>query len=102
MNKQLKSLINALVFLYFFLEATKGIVRLLWNTKEPKAFDARVKLLSYLTPLFSFIYIIAIYHLVGHSRVEPFYKVFIGLIFLYFFLGILYNELYNLFSKFKK
>ena len=93
MNKQLKSWAwsIAIVLLYFY--ATRGVVKLLWNTSNVHMFEGRVKFIMYLLFFFSLVYIVGIYHLVGSHNVDPFYKVFIGFHVIYLITGSFYNSL---------
>ena len=95
MNKKLNSLAwsFAIVLLYFY--ATYGITRLLWNTKDWGLLEDRAKFLGYVLIVFSLVYIIAIYHIVGPYRVDWWYQVFI----LFHVIYLVVGSLVNLFSK---
>ena len=101
MKNQISSLTKSFIFIYLYFLATKGVVRLLWNSKQTRIFDLRVKFLLLITPMFSFVYIVVLYHLLGHSRVKFYYMILIILLALYFFGGLLTNEIYNALDKYK-
>jgi uncharacterized membrane protein len=77
MNSNLKSLFTSagIVFLYVF--ATIGIVKLFWNTDSAEKFQGRVVLLGLGSFVFSLLYIVGMYHIVGSRNVDVFYKVLI-------------------------
>jgi hypothetical protein len=93
MNKDLKSFFSVIGIFLLYLYATVGIIKLLWNTKDGYMFEGRVKFISIMMIVFSFIYIISIYHIVGPYNVGEFYKVFIGFHFAYLFIGTFSNLL---------
>jgi hypothetical protein len=93
MNKELKSLAYTLGILLIYYWASKGITKLLMNTRNQNMFDARVRLLNYSLILSSLVFIIGIYHIVGPYRTEVFYKMFIIVHFIYLVLGNLVNSL---------
>jgi hypothetical protein len=99
MNKQIKSAAYTLIFLLIYYWASKGIVKLLFNTNNEYRFDGRVKFINYSLVLFSLFYIIGIYHIVGPYHTESFYKYFIILNFIYLAVGNLFNSLIT--SNFK-
>lgn len=89
MNKQVKSLLTAAGVVLFYVFATIGIVRLVWNTSDETKFEGRVKFLILSSILFSLFYIIGIYHIVGPYQVDFFYKIYIYGLFIYSVVGIL-------------
>jgi hypothetical protein len=89
MNKDIKSLLTSAGIVLFYVFATIGIVRLLWNTDNEYMFEGRVKFLILSSILFSLFYIIGIYHLVGPYHVDMFYKVLIYGQLLYIIVGLL-------------
>jgi uncharacterized membrane protein len=89
MNKDIKSLLTSAGIVLFYVFATIGIVRLLWNTDNEYTFEGRVKFLIFSSILFSLFYIIGIYHLIGPYHVDMFYKVLIYGQFLYIIVGLL-------------
>jgi hypothetical protein len=93
MNKQIKSVAYTLIFLLVYYWASKGIVRLLFNTKDKYQFDGRVKFINYFLVLFSLFYIVGIYHIVGPYHTESFYKYFVIFNFIYLAVGNLVNSL---------
>ena len=93
MDRQIKSAAYTLIFLLIYYWASKGIVKLLFNTKNEYRFDGRVKLINYSLVLFSLIYIIGIYHVVGPYHTESFYKYFVIFNFIYLAVGNLFNSL---------
>lgn len=76
MNKDIKSLLTSAGIILFYVFATIGIVRLLWNTDNEHMFEGRVKFLIFSSILFSLFYIIGIYHIVGPYHTDVFYKIF--------------------------
>lgn len=104
MEKAIRSYLNTLIVLFIFYFATRGIVKLFWNHKDLKVVRARTQFLFGSLFLFSLVYIIGIYHLVGgkYSLVTFFYKIYIIVAFIYIVLGLLYDALSDSFSKFKK
>jgi hypothetical protein len=93
MNKQIKSAAYTLIFLLVYYWASKGIVKLLFNTDNEYRFNGRVKLINYFVVIFSLFYIVGIYHIVGPYRTEEFYKAFIMFNFIYVTTGNLFNAL---------
>lgn len=93
MNKQLKSAAYTFIFLLIYYWASKGIVRLLFNTNDEEQFDGRVKFINYSLVLFSLIYVIGIYHIVGPYHTESFYKYFVIFNFIYLAVGNLIHAL---------
>ena len=89
MNKKLKSLLisAAIVFIYVF--ATLGIVRLFWNTNNIDKFEGRAILIGILLVIFSLVYIIGIYHIVGVRRVDNFYTGLLIFHVLYLIVGLI-------------
>lgn len=99
MEKQIKSAAYTLIFLLVYYWASKGIVKLLFNTKNETHFNGRVKLINYSLIIFSLFYIIGIYHIVGPYHTESFYKYFIIFNFIYLAVGNLFNSI--IISNFK-
>ncbi len=95
MKKEIRSILWSLSIVLLYLYATKGLVRLFWNTTDEYKFEGRVKFLIYLQILLAPILIIVPYHLLGPSRVEGVYW---GII-VYFLAYILLGAIFNLFSK---
>jgi len=93
MNKEIKSIAYTFIFLLIYLWATKGIVKLLFNTDDEYKFDGRVRFINYSLTLFTIFYIIGIYHIVGPYHTAGFYKAFVILNFVYLALGNLVNSL---------
>ncbi|MEI6679850.1 MAG: hypothetical protein WCL21_14645 [Mariniphaga sp.] len=91
MNKKLNSLAWSLAFVLIYVYATYGITRLIWKTKDLCLLEDRTKFLGYMLIVFSLVYIIAIYHIVGPHRVDWFYQVFILFHVIYLILGCLVN-----------
>lgn len=89
MNKDIKSLLTSAGIVLFYVFATIGIVRLLWNTDNEYMFEGRVKFLILSSILFSLFYIIGIYHIVGPHHVDIFYQTFIYGQLLYVVVGLL-------------
>jgi len=91
MNKDLKSFLSVIGIFLLYIYATAGMVKLLWNTKDCNMFEGRIKFISIMMTLLSFIYVISIYHIVGPYKVGEFYKLFIGFHFIYLFVGVFSN-----------
>ena len=91
MNKDLKSFLSIIGIFLLYIYATAGMVKLLWNTKDNYMFEGRVKFISIMMTLLSFVYVISIYHIVGPFKVGEFYKLFIGFHFAYLFIGAFSN-----------
>ena len=89
MNKDIKSLLTSAGIILFYVFATIGIVRLLWNTDNEHMFEGRVKFLILFSILFSLFYIIGIYHIVGPYHTDMFYKIFVYGQFIYVVVGLL-------------
>lgn len=77
MNSNLKSLFTSAGIVFFYIFATVGIVKLFWNTNNTEKFQGRVILLSLGSFVFSLLYVVGMYHIVGSRNVDVFYKVFI-------------------------
>jgi hypothetical protein len=92
-NKELKSLLTSLGFILIYVYATAGIVKLFWNTDNGYRFEGRVKFLVLFSILVSLIYIIGVPQFVGLSKVDPYYKLFIGLQLIYIGIGLISNTL---------
>ena len=91
MNKKLNSLAWSFAIVLLYVYATYGITRLIWNTKDLCLLEDRAKFLGFVLIIFSLIYIIAIYHIVGPFRVDWFYQIFILFHVIYLALGCLIN-----------
>lgn len=92
MNKEIKSAAYTLIFLLIYLWAAKGIVKLLFNTDDEYKFDGRVKFINYSLVLFSLVYIIGIYHIVGPYHTAECYKAFVIFNFIYLAVGNIFNS----------
>lgn len=77
MNSNLKSLFTSAGIVFFYIFATMGVVKLLWNTNNTEKFQGRVILLGLGSFVFSLLYIVGTYHIFGSRNVDMFYKVFI-------------------------
>ena len=99
MNKEIKSIAYTFIFLLIYLWATKGIVKLLFNTDDEYKFDGRVRFINYLLVLFSIFFIIGIYHIVGPYHTAGCYKMFIVFNFIYLVVGNIFNS--TIVSNFK-
>jgi len=93
MNKEIKSIAYTFIFLLIYFWASKGIVKLFFNTNDKRKFDNQVKFLNYCFVLFSLVYLIGIYHIVGPFHTAGFYKAFVIFNFVYLALGNLVNSL---------
>jgi hypothetical protein len=87
MNKDFKSILisASIILLYFYCMA--GIIKLIANDKNGARFDLKVRFISTLFALISFIYIIGIYHIVGVENVDGWYRGFIISSFIGFIIG---------------
>lgn len=88
MNSNIKSLLTSAGFILFYVFATMGIVKLLWNTDNTEKFQGRVVLLGLCSFIFSLLYIVGTYHIFGSHNVDMFYKVFIISQALYCIIGL--------------
>ena len=93
MNKDLKSFLSVIGIFLLYIYATAGMIKLLWNTKNCSMFEGRIKFVSILMILFSFIYVIGIYHVVGPYKVNEFYKIFLIFHLAYIAVGVFANLL---------
>ena len=93
MNKELKSAAYTIIILLFYWWASKGIVKLFFNIDNKYKFESRVKFINYCLVLFSLIYIIGIYHIVGPFHTANFYKAFIIFNLIYLTLGNIFNSI---------
>ena len=89
MNPKLKSLLSSAAVVFIFVFATIGITHLIWNTKDSYKFEGRATLLGFLVIIFSFVYIIGIYHIVGVAKVDIYYYGLIIFHFIYLILGLI-------------
>jgi hypothetical protein len=95
MKKELKSILWTIAILLIINYATRGIVKLFWNRNKRELFSAKVQFINYCIGIFSVIYIIGIYHIVGPYHTQIFYKIY-GISFLiYIGIGLFFNELLN-------
>ena len=93
MKKELKSILWTIAILLVINYATRGIVKLFWNRNKRGLFSAKVQFINYFIGIFSVIYIIGIYHIVGPYHTQIFYKIY-GISFLiYTGIGLFFNEL---------
>ena len=93
MKKELKSILWTIAILLVINYATRGIVKLFWNRNKRGFFSAKVQFINYCIGIFSVIYIIGIYHIVGPYHTQIFYKIY-GISFLiYTGIGLFFNEL---------
>lgn len=79
----------SLLIIYLFYLATLSWVKMLWDSEDSNVFMARVKVLMGITFFGSIAYIIGIYHLVGHSQVDPFFTLFICVSLTYLGVGLM-------------
>ena len=89
MNPKLKSLLTSAAIVFIFLFATLGIVRLFWNTDDSYKFEGRAKFIGILLILFTFVYVIGIYHIVGVARVDNYYFGLIIFLIVYLVVGVI-------------
>jgi len=87
MYKELRSLGYSLLLILIYYYAAKGFTQLMWNNKDKNKVSARARFICYVLFIFSFIFIIAIYHIVGPYRTAEFYKVFLTSHIMYLVLG---------------
>jgi len=95
MKKEIRSILWSLSIVLLYLYATKGLVRLFWNTTDEYKFVGRVKFIIYLHLLLIPFVVIAPYHLLGPAQVAGVYWVII----IYLIAYVLIGAMYNLFSK---
>lgn len=95
MNKQLKSWMYSLIVVYIMFLAVKGIIRLFWNTDDDHVLIGRVMLTLTLLFVFSFIYIIGIYHIVGPHKVDNYYGYFIIIIIIVLVAGFIFDIIFD-------
>ena len=89
MNPKLKSLLTSAAVIFVYLFATLGIVRLFWNTNDVDKFEGRAKFIGILLILFTIVYIIGIYHIVGVAKVDIYYYGLIIFHVIYLTLGLI-------------
>jgi hypothetical protein len=89
MNPKLKSLLSSAVVVLILVFATLGIVRLFWNTNDSYKFEGRAKFIGILLILFSMVYIVGIYHIVGVAKVGSYYYGLIIFLFVYLVVGVI-------------
>ena len=95
MKKEIKSMLWTIAILLIINYATKGIVKLFWNRNKKELFSTKVQFINYCIGIFSVIYIIGIYHIVGPHYTEMFYKIYIILFLIYLVIGVFFNEILN-------
>ncbi len=88
MNSKLKSLLTSAAVVFIYLFATLGIVRLFWNTNDVDKFEGRAKFIGILLILFTTVYFIGIYHIVGVANVDNYYYGLIIFHIIYLVLGL--------------
>ena len=93
LEKTIKSLFTSIGIILLYFYATVGVVKLFGNTKDDYRFEGRVKFLLLFSILFSIVYVIGIYHLVGVHRVDYYYQVFLIYHVLYILIGFILNIL---------
>lgn len=89
MNSKLKSLLTSAAVVFIYLFATLGIVRLFWNTNDVDKFEGRAKFIGILLILFTIVYIIGIYHIVGVAKVDNYYYGLITFHVIYLVVGLI-------------
>ncbi|MCL4483501.1 MAG: hypothetical protein M1445_12990 [Bacteroidetes bacterium] len=89
MNPKLKSLLSSAAVIFIYVFATIGIVRLFWNTGDTDKFEGRAKFIGILLILFTFIYFIGIYHIVGVAKVDNYYYGLIIFHIVYLVVGVI-------------
>jgi hypothetical protein len=87
MYKELRSLGYSLLVILIYYYAAKGFTQLVWDDEDKNKVSARARFICYILFLFSFIFVIAIYHIVGPYRTEEFYKIFLTSHIIYLVLG---------------
>ena len=86
--KDVKSLLSSLGFILFYVFATIGIVKLLFDTSDSSKFEGRVKFILLFQITFFLFYIIGIYHIVGPHNVDDFYMVYLIFQIIYSLVGL--------------
>ncbi len=89
MNKKLKSLLTSAAIIFIYVFATLGIVRLFWNTDNMDKFESRAMFVGIMLIIFSLVFIVGIYHIVGAHRVENYYTGLMIFHVLYLIVGLL-------------
>lgn len=96
MNKNIKSYIYSLFFLYIIYLCLKGLVKLFWRPKNRDELFNKTKFVFILFFLFSFFFIIITHFLFNYEQVNNIYKIYIYTILILFVIGILNNEIFNI------
>lgn len=96
LNPNIRSWLNSLIIIFIIFFAIKGIIRLLWNSKDDDVMMGRIKFVFILLFVFSLLFIVSIYHIVGPYKVDIYYKIFIITFLVFIVVGLIYNQIYNL------
>ena len=95
MNKNLKSFLYTLFFLYILYLCIKGLVKLFWKPKNQDELMSKTKFVFILFLLFSFCFILIVYHLFEYEQVNRIYEGYLYSVFILLIVGILNNEIFN-------
>jgi hypothetical protein len=87
MYKELRSLGYSLLIILMYYYSARGFIQLMWNDDSNNKVSARARFICYILFIFSFTFIIAIYHIVGPYHTAAFYKLFLIFHIIYLVLG---------------
>ena len=87
-EKFIKSILASATIVLLYILATKGIVKLLWNSPNAYVLEGRIKFLGLMLIIVTAILIIIPYHIFGYEAVTGLYYAIIAFHALYIFVGI--------------
>ena len=96
MNKNIKSFLYSLIFLYIIYLCIKGLVKLFWRPKSVDELLNKTKFIFILFFLFSFFFIVITHYFFNYEQVNNIYKIYIYFVLILFVIGILNNEIFNI------
>lgn len=83
----LKSFARGVIFVFIYIYATIGMVRLFWNTNDYEMFEGRVKFIAILLFILNVILLIVPYHIFGRDNIITLYWGIIGFNLFYLIIG---------------
>lgn len=82
-----KSFARGVIFVFIYMYATLGIVKLFWNTNDYEMLEGRVKFITLALIPFNLIMLIVPYHILSRDNIVPFYWGLIWFNIIYVVLG---------------
>lgn len=95
MNKNIKSFLYSLIFIYVIYLCIKGLVKLFWRPKNQEDLYVKTKFAFIFFFLFSMIFVFGVHYIFEFEQVNRIYKISIYFVLIMLIIGILNNEIFN-------